>query len=367
MSEAGSLSHASGQLAEAKSAEIKFQIEDLTKALKLVHEGIEAYQKQFSNTNSRPDPQASVSREFKGMNSIEQTSDFDLYLDRKGAYDRALSIVRSVNAEEGKLLSETLLKEVIVLKCRESSRDLGALQMDYTYQNLRKVVHNTKTTSGDDPNICESLQIVAPKRLNHTLQDSFASSPEVFEPTKQSAKVGPEQQLPPKWQGINLQEHSTTSLETLELELKTPDSWKQESAISITACSDRPDTNIEASSPAIKLESDITPPPQATSSQSVIGKRISLRSFLKDDPDKETRTRSPTSSSSTLRNPNYDVMPGRRRWPFQTTYCTSESITRNGDTNSIFDRLARKHTLASHAKINARMYSAHTEQTHKVQ
>lgn len=345
ISEVESLSNACGQLAEAKFVELNIQIEELTKALKQIHDSIEDHQKQFNDHITGQE--FSVSRESKGRTSAQQVSDFDMLLDRKGAYDRAMSIVQSVNAEEGKLLSETMLKEVLVLKCRELSRDMGTLQMDYTIRNLRKVLHSMKSTSADDEDATESFhKSDDSERTQYGVRHTLDILPEMFGITTQiNGASGAKEAAATTLPGIT-NEQSNASLDLADLDLKMRERSKRESGNSTLACTN----GLSASD---NLESDNTPPP-------VIGKRSSLRSFLSDNSDKGTRTMTPIPSSSTLRHSNYNSIQGRRRWTLQTTYCTSESISSKSQSSTIFNRLASRHTLASHAKINARMYSPHT-------
>jgi hypothetical protein len=340
-----SLSNACGQIAEAKFVELNIQIEQLTKALKQIHDSIEDHQKQLNDRITGQE--YSVSGESEGRTSAQQVSDFDMLLDRKGAYDSAMNIVRSVNAEEGKLLSETLLKEVLVLKCRELSRDMGTLQMDYTIRNLRKVLHSMKSTSADDEDATESFhKSDDSERMQYGVTDTLDILPEMFGITIEINGASGERKVASTTLPGIANKQSNASLDLVDLDLKMRERSKRESGNSSFAC-----TN--GSSASDNLESDNTPPP-------VIRKRSSLRSLLSGNSDKGTRTMTRIPSSSSLRHLTYSTIQGRRRWTLQTTYCTSESISSKSQSSAIFNRLASKHTLASHAKINARMYSTHT-------
>ncbi|KAI8580934.1 hypothetical protein K450DRAFT_235319 [Umbelopsis ramanniana AG] len=316
-SEAESVMHACGQLADTKTIELNFRMEELTKSLEMIQDRIDGYQKQFKDCTSKSGQDAVASS--KGRQSSQRgDADYDMLLDRRGAYDRAMNIVRSVNAEEGKVLGETLLKEILILKCRESSRDMGTLQMDYTIQNLRKVLQSMKQSS-------EASRELEDNR--HRNRESLGGN-SMFESTKEIASLNDQASS----FGMDLQDQSTL-LDMINLDLKN-----KPSGINTYACTQAPlhplDQSLET-----KNQESAKPRPW---SRSVIAKRSSLRSSVKNSviPDRWTR---PFTSSSTSRTMDHNA--GHRRWTLQTSYCASQNFTRNGETSTIFDRLASRHTV----------------------
>ncbi|KAG2184337.1 hypothetical protein INT44_009352 [Umbelopsis vinacea] len=306
-SEAESVMQACGQLADTKTIELNFRIEELTKSLEIIQDRIDGYQKQFKDCHG----QAAVGPSKGRQSSQRGDADYDMLLDRRGAYDRAITIVRSVNAEEGKVLAETLLKEILILKCRESSRDMGTLQMDYTIQNLRKVLQSMKQSS-------EASRELEDNR--HRNRESFGGN-SMFESTKEIASLHDQEAS----LGMDVQDQSTL-LDMINLDLKD-----RPLGINTYACTQAPLHPLDQS-----LE---TKESAKARSRSVMAKRSSLRSSVKSSviPDRWTR---PSSSSSTM-----DYTAGHRRWTLQASYCASQNFTRNGETSTIFDRLASRHTV----------------------
>lgn len=309
---------------EPRINEISYKIEQLNMVLDHIHEQVEAHQNQFANS-PKFELDNPLSRENKIINSSQIENEG--LLDRKGAYDRAMNTVRSVNAEEGKLLAETLLTEVLVLKCRESSRDVGTVPMDYTMQNLRKVLANMKDNHVvDGP---DSL-IIQDKPLPIEPDDNQYNS----------AKATIEEE--------HDQVSGSISSEINQLELKSRDQH-QAGDVFDHVCS-RP--HILAS-----LSDEISmggPEGGSTLSNSIISKRCSFR-LPENDGLAENHTKSLGPSNSLTTRKFSNLPPNHRRWTLQASYCTSEDLTANSN-NTIFDRLANRHTLASHAKIHPRLY-----------
>jgi hypothetical protein len=316
-SEAESIMQACGQVTEAKAAELNFRIEELTKSLDMIHDRIDGYQKQFGDSTSKSNQDDSASSKGRPI-SQRVGADHDMLLDRRGAYDRAITIVRSANAEEGKLLAEALLKEILVLKCRESSRDMGTLQMDYTIQNLRKVLQSMKRSS----------------EASRELEDSTYRNRDVlggarmFESTKQIASINEQERL----FGTDLQDQSTV-LDTINLDLKN-----RPSGVSTYTCTQPPGHPSDENLPAKNPE----PETQTPRSRSVLAKRSSRRSSARATITPDPRTR-PSSCSSMSRPLDYNV--GQRRWTLHSPFCASQSFSRKSDTSTIFDRLANRHTV----------------------
>jgi hypothetical protein len=316
-SEAESVMQACGQLADTKTIELNFRMEELTKSLDMIQDRIDGYQKQFNDCISRSGQDASAPA--KGRQPSQRgDADYNMLLDRRGAYDRAMSIVRSVNADEGKLLAETLLKEILVLKCRESSRDMGTLRMDYTIQNLRKVLQSMKRSS----EASHELEV-----NHHRNRESFGGN-SMFESTKEIASLDDQESS----LGMDLQDQSTL-LDMINLDLKN-----RPSGINTYACTQAPLHPLDQSLETKNLESAKSKP----WSRSVMAKRSSLRSSAKGSviPDRWTK---PSTSSSTSRTMDYNAV--HRRWTLQTSYCASQNLSRNGETSTIFDRLASRHTV----------------------
>ncbi|KAG2177360.1 hypothetical protein INT43_008017 [Umbelopsis isabellina] len=303
---------------------LNYKIEKLTKVLDHIHEQVEIHQNQFSNS-----PKFELDNPLSRESNITNSSQIENegLLDRKGAYDRAMNMVRSVNAEEGKLLAETLLTEVLVLKSRESSRDVGTVQTDYTMQNLRKVLASMKDNHVvDGP---ESL-IINDKHLQIEPDDDQYNSVKatIEEPHNQVS--------------------GSISSEIKQLDLKSRDQH-QAGEVYDYVCS-RP--HILAS---VSDEFSMGGPPDgSTLPPSIISKRCSFRLTENHGPaEKHTKS---LGLSNSLTSRKISTLPlNHRRWTLQASYCTSEDLTAN-PTNTIFDRLANKHTLASHAKINPRLY-----------
>ncbi|KAJ2955647.1 hypothetical protein NQZ79_g8374 [Umbelopsis isabellina] len=309
---------------EPRINELNHKIEKLTMVLDHIHEQVEVYQTQFANS-PKFELDNPLSRESKTINPSQIENEG--LLDRKGAYDRAMNMVRTVNAEEGKLLAETLLTEVLVLKCRESSRCIGTVQMDYTMQNLRKVLASMK-----DSHVVDGLEslIINDKHLQ---LESENNQDRNFKATIEEAY----NEVP-----------GSTSSEIKQLDLKTRDQHHVGDVYD-HLCS-RP--RILASvSDEVSVGGPIggsTLPP------SIITKRCSFR-LPENDSLAEKHTKTLESSNSLTTRKFSNLPPNRRRWTLQASYCTSEDLTAN-PTNTIFDRLANNHTLASHAKINPRLY-----------
>lgn len=316
-SEAESVMQACGQLADTKTIELNFRMDELTKSLEVIQDRIDGYQKQFGDCATKSGQDATTVP--KGRQSSQRgDADYDMLLDRKGAYDRAMSIVRSVNAEEGKLLAETLLKEILVLKCRESSRDMGTLQMDYTIQNLRKVLQSMKRSSEASRELEDS---------HHRIRESFGEN-SMFQSTREIASLDDQKAS----LGMDLQDQSTL-LDMINLDLKN-----RSSGINTYACTQVPLHPLDQSL-GHKNQGFEQPGPW---SRSVKAKRTSLRSSVKGSIIPERWTR-PSTSSTTSRPADYNA--GYRRWTLQTAYCASQTLTGNGDTSTIFDRLASRHTV----------------------
>jgi hypothetical protein len=305
--------------------ELSKQIDELTMVLDHIHEQVEIYQNQFANS-PRSELDNPLCREIRDTNS--SGSENDALLDRKGAYDRAMNIVRSVNAEEGKLLSETLLTEVLVLKCRETSRDGGTVQMDYTMQNLRKVLASMKNSHVGDGT--ESL-IVCDKHLQYETDQGKHKRHKSFEEANEKVP-------------------SSTSSEIKQLDLTSRDHGQGN--VYAYVCS-RPNI-LDGMSDEVPMGG----PDGSTGLSSVIDKRCFIR--LPGNSDTAEKHTKVLVSNNSLTTRKFSTLPPNpRRWTLQASYCTSEDLTAN-PSSTIFDRLANRHTLASHAKINPRLY--HSEQ-----